>query len=506
MNDMKVNTEDKKPNQEVEMAYENTTVPEPKIEGKTPSFGYSLFVCFTFLGMVFLGMIIFKIDTIITALSGLLIVVLLSFKLGHKFASLEKMMVYNIWKTMPAMLILVSVGAVVGSWISAGTIPALIYYGLKFITPTVFLPVGLIMCSVMSLAVGTSWGTASTLGIVFMGIGASLGIPAPITAGMVICGSLFGDKMSPISDSTNLAPIGAGTDLWSHIHAMIKTTLPTYIITLVFFIIIGIKVGHQAADLATIVQIESELQSSFNLSFVTFIPVLVTLVLSIKKVHPLIAMYSGVIAGAVIAVAVQGSTIAEVFTYLNFGYKIEGLSELIMPILNRGGLQSMMWTACLAMIVISLAGVLQGTGYLRTIVTVITTKINKPAPMIVAAIINAMFLVMVTGDSYSAILLTGTLFGEAFDRVGLDRSILSRCTEEGGTLFIALVPWATSGAYFTAILGVATLQYLPFTILAWLNPIVSIAFAYCGKALIFRDKEGNKIEKKFFERNTAKAK
>lgn len=478
--------------------YANTEVNPPASEGRNASFAFSLLVCLSFLGIVCLGLIILKIDTVITALCGLFVVVALSMAKGHRFASLEKMMIYNIWRTMPAMLILISVGAVVGSWISAGTIPALIYYGLKFITPSIFLPAGLILCSAMSLAVGSSWGTASTLGIVFMGIGASLGIPAPITAGMVISGALFGDKMSPISDSTNLAPIGSGTDLYSHIHAMVKTTAPTYLITLAFFCFMSIKLGSQSADMETISQIMTDLSNHFNLNLITFLPVIITLVLSLKKVHPLIAMYSGVIAGAIIAITIQGRSVADIFTHLNFGFSIEGLNDLLMPILNRGGLQSMMWTASLAIIVISLAGILQGAGYLNVIVVKITRNIKKPTPMIVAAIITAMFITMVTGDSYSAILLTGTLFVGAFDRIGLDRSILSRCTEEGGTLFVAIVPWATSGAYFTAILGVPTLEYLPFTILAWLNPIISILFAAMGRALIFRDKEGRKIEKNFF--------
>lgn len=233
------------------------------------------------------------------------------------------------------------------------------------------------------------------------------------------------------------------------------------------------------------------------------VPVLITVVLSVKKFHPLTAMYSGIISGVLIAIFVQGESVASVFTYLNFGFSIEGVNEQIAPILNRGGLQSMMWTFSLAMIVISLAGILQGVGYLNTIVEVITGKIHNPAPMIVAAIVVAMFITMVTGDSYSAILLTGTLFASAFDRVKLDRSILSRCTEEGGTLFVAIVPWATSGAYFTSLLGVPTLEYLPFTVLCWLNPIISILFAFMGKSLIFRDDDGNKIERKFFQRKEA---
>ena len=478
--------------------FKKTEVEQHVGGGKIPSFAYSLAACLAFLIIVCLGLIVFKVDTVITALTGLVVVVLMSRRLGYKFIELEKFMLYNIWRTMPAMLILISVGAVVGSWIAAGTIPALVYYGLKCITPALFLPVGLILCSVMSMAVGTSWGTASTLGIVFMGIGTSLGINPAVTAGMIVSGALFGDKMSPISDSTNLAPIGAGTDLWSHIHSMIKTTAPTYVITLGFFIFMGIRVRDTAADLETIDLILQDLEANFNLSIWTMIPIIITVVLSVRKWHPLVAMYSGIFAGALIAIFVQGESIPSVFTYLNYGFSIDGVNEMIAPILNRGGLQSMMWTFSLAIIVISLAGILQGVGYLNAIVIAITKKIHKPAPMIVAAIITAMFITMVTGDSYSAILLTGTLFGEAFDRVGLDRSILSRCCEEGGTLFVAIVPWATSGAYFTGLFGVATLAYLPYAILCWLNPLVSIAFAFCGKALIFRDKDGNKVEKTFF--------
>lgn len=478
--------------------FKKTTVEQPKSEGKKPSFAYAVAACLAFLFIVCLGLVVFKIDTVITALCGLVVVVLMSRALGYKFIEQEKMMMYNVWRTMPAMFILASVGAVVGSWIAAGTIPALIYYGLNIITPTLFLPVGLLLCSIMSMAVGTSWGTVSTLGIVFMGIGASLNIPPAMTAGMVISGALFGDKMSPISDSTNLAPVGAGTDLFSHIHAMIKTTLPTYLITLAFFVIMGLKVGDVSVDLATIDAITSDLAANFHINVITLIPIIIMVTLSVKKFHPLVAMYSGVFAGALIAIFLQGESLANIFTYLNYGFSIEGVNEMIAPILNRGGLQSMMWTFSLAMIVISLAGVLQGVGYLNAIVEVITNKIHKPAPMITAAIVTAMFITAVTGDSYSGILLTGTLFAGAFDRVKLDRSILSRCTEEGGTLFVAIVPWATSGAYFTNLLGVPTLEYLPYTIIAWLNPLIAILFAYLGKALIFRDDQGRKIEKSFF--------
>ena len=481
-------------------AFKKTNVEKPEFEGKKPTFAYSVTACLTFLIVVCLGLVVLKIDTVITALCGLVIVVLMSRALGYKFIDQEKMMMYNVWRTMPAMFILASVGAVVGSWIAAGTIPALIYYGLKVITPTLFLPVGLLLCSVMSMAIGTSWGTVSTLGIVFMGIGASLNIPPAMTAGMVISGALFGDKMSPISDSTNLAPVGAGTDLFSHIHAMTKTTAPTYLITLVFFIIMGLKVGDVAVDMATIDAITSDLAANFHINVITLIPIIIMVTLSVKKFHPLVAMYSGVLAGAIVAVFLQGVSIAEIFSYLNYGFSIDGVNEMIAPILNRGGLQSMMWTFSLAMIVISLAGVLQGVGYLNAIVEVITSKIHKPAPMITVAIVTAMFITAVTGDSYSGILLTGTLFAGAFDRVKLDRSILSRCTEEGGTLFVAIVPWATSGAYFTSLLGVPTLEYLPYTILAWLNPLIAILFAFMGKTLIFRDDEGRKIEKKFFSK------
>lgn len=480
--------------------FKKTQVDIPETDGRTPSFAYSVAACLAFLIIVCLGLVVFKVDTVVTAISGLVVVVLMSRLIGYKFADQEKMMMHNVWRTMPAMFILASVGVVVGSWIAAGTIPALIYYGLKVITPTLFLPLGLILCSVMSMAVGSSWGTVSTLGIVFMGIGASLNIPPAMTAGMVISGALFGDKMSPISDSTNLAPVGSGTDLFAHIHAMQKTTIPTYLVMIVVFVIMGLRVGDVAVDMETIDIITSDLADNFNINIITLLPIVVMVTLSVKKFHPLVAMYSGVFTGALIAIFVQGESVAEVFTYLNYGFKIDNVNELIAPILNRGGLQSMMWTFSLAMVVISLAGVLQGVGYLNAIVEVITKKINRPAPMIVAAIITAMFITAVTGDSYSAILLTGTLFASAFDRINLDRSILSRCTEEGGTLFVAIVPWATSGAYFTGLLGVPTLEYLPFTIIAWLNPIISILLAFMGKALIFRDADGNKIEKTIFGR------
>lgn len=464
-------------------------------EIKKPSFGFSLAVCVVFLLLLSVGMLVLALDTISLMIAGLLFVCICTATLGYNFDQMLAMIIKSVSTSMPSLLILISVGAVVGAWMTSGTIPALIYYGLEFLSPSIFLPFGLILCSIMSVSCGTSWGTVATLGVVFMGIGETMGIPSPVVAGMVICGACFGDKMSPISDTTNLAAMGTEIDVYRHIKSMTYTTGPTYIICFITFCVLGTQYADTALDTAGIVTVQQELAGMFNMNIIVLLPIIITLTMSFMKFPALVAIISGVVAGCFIACTMQGVDLATIMNNLNYGFSAPDASAQIYSMLNRGGIQSMMWTMSMSIIIIGVSGVLDEAGYLPIIVERISKHIKNAGNLVMAAIFTDYFCCMATGDSYAPIIITGKLYSNAFDEQGVDRSVLSRCCEEGATLAVPLIPWSVTAAYFSGTLGVAVLDYAPYAILNWLNPIISIVFAYLGIA-IFKKKMNEKKVKK----------
>lgn len=453
---------------------------------RRPSFRFAVSIFTSIMAIFILGMLVFKLDTHSLLISTVLVAGIAAARLGYAYHRIIEFMVYGISKSLSALFIFIMIGAVVGSWITAGTVPTLIVYGLKLIGPEIFLPAGLILCSIMSVACGTSWGTAGTLGVALMGIGSSLGIPPPVVAGMVLSGAYFGDKMSPLSDTTNLASASSGSNLYDHIRTMALTTIPTYIICLIIYTVMGLQYGSHDIDAENIALITQTLSGQFNICPFTLLPIIVTLILSFIRVPALLAMTVGVITAILVAVFVQGMGVAEVLSAVNYGYTKETGVDLVDKLLNRGGIQGMMWTFSFALIILGLGGILEKTGILAAMVERVTQTVKRPASLIAATIGSANLTCMGTGDSYPAIVLTGTVYQDAFDKAGLSRSMLSRCCEEGATVFICLVPWSGTAAFMGGALGVPPLEYIPYAILAWLNPIVSIIFVYLGHTIVWK--------------------
>ncbi len=460
-----------------------------KVEGvtakKTPSLGLSVLSVTAILLVIIGGIAVLKVDFHVILLIAISLACLVTRQLGHSFDEIVQFMVNNLARAMSALFIFMMVGAIIGSWIKAGTIPALIYYGVNLISPSWLLPSGFVLCTIVSVCVGTSWGTVGTMGLVIMGIGSSLGIPAPLTAGCVISGALTGDKMSPISDTTNLAAVAAGATLYGHIKAMMLTTVPSWLICLVIYTVLGVQHGGATVDYAQVELTRSTLASSFNISVVMLLPIVVTLTLSLFKVSPLIAMFSGVAMAVLMGVIFQGAHWTEMFSAVNHGYSHDTGVKVVDKLLNRGGIQSMMWSVSLSFIIIALGGVLEGGGYLNVIVDALSRRISKAAHMVPVTILTAVFINISTSDSYSSIILTGTLYQKMFDKVGLARRMLSRCVEEGATLTIQLFPWTAAAAFYAGTLGVPTADYAPYAFLCFINPALSIGLAYLGIFLIF---------------------
>lgn len=444
-----------------------------------PGFGISLFVFLTIMGTLAIGMGVFRMDTHVLLTLCLLMVCLVTKRLGYTTDQLFDAMGDSLKKSVIAMLFFIIIGMIIGSWELAGTVPALISYGLKIIKPEIFLPAGFIVCSLTSFATGTSWGTCATVGLALMGMGQGMGIPAPIVAGMAVSGSIFGDHFSPMSDTTVLASTSAKTELYDHVRSMSKTVIPAFIISTILYGVIGMNyVGD--VNSPEIVEMQSVLASTFKLNLLCFLPIIIVLALSFMKFPSVPTLIIGIVTGVIIAMTVQGASLNEVFSALNYGYGNDTGNELVNKLVQRGGVQSMMWTFSLAFIALLLGGILEKVGYLKVLISGIVTRIKGAGQLVALTWLTGVLGNMAMAEVYLSIILNGSLYKEVYAEKGLDASMLSRMLEEGATLSGPLVPWTTCGAFMAATLGVATIDYMPYAFIGFIPPILSVITASLG--------------------------
>jgi len=449
-------------------------------DSQDPSFLHSL-ICFggvivtVISGMLWLGI----------SLHSLLVIAVVwvaghSSWLGFSYQKIKSSMISGIEKGLGAIFIFFLIGILVAALIESGTIGGLIYYGLDLLHPTFFLPAGLVLCSLMSLATGTAWGTIATIGVVLMGLGSVLGIPLPIVVGMVVSGASFGDKMSPVSDTTNLAAMSADTDLYAHIKSMLYTTVPTYIISLIAFMLVGLYYTGQTLSAQEILTLSQHLEIEFAISPLTLLPLIVLLVLSLKRTPAEASMLASVATAVVLAVATQDRAITEVLNSLHTGYVADTGLEQLDTLLSRGGITSMMWTMSLALIALSLGGILDRAGFVRVLLRGVLKRIKRSASLIATTIGTGVVANMSMGEGYLSIIFGGQIFKESFEEDRLEKHMLSRCLEEGATLSTSLIPWTTSGAFITGALGMSPLEFAPWAFFNYINPLLSIGLAYMG--------------------------
>ena len=419
---------------------------------------------------------------------GLALTALVGLKEGLTWAEIEKGAFHVIHVALPSVSVLITVGMIIGVWIASGTVPTLIYYGLKVLSPELFLAASMILCAVVSVSLGTSWGTIGTVGLALMGIGSGFDIPMYWTAGAVVSGAFFGDKLSPLSDTTNLAPAVTGTNIFDHIRNMLPTTVPAMLIALVIYLVVGFMlIGNEQVTFEKIDAITSTLNNSFYISPVLLIPAVLVIVLAMNKISPIPALFMGTLAGGALAMMTQGAGLHDVFTYANSGYSIStGVSE-IDSLLNRGGIQSMMWTISLIIIALAFGGALERTGCLQSIIMAIRSKVRTFAGLQTSAISTSFATNVVAGDPYLSIALPGRMFAPAYRGMGYSTLNLSRATEEGGTLLSPLIPWNAGGAFVITALGlgigggdITNLLYIPLAFACWLSPVIGIFYAYTG--------------------------
>ncbi len=452
---------------------------------KQVHFSHALLVFLGLFAMVAAGMFVLDQLLHVVLFVALVWVAINARVLGYRYETIREMMSAAITKALPATYIFLLIGLVIAALMKSGTVATLIYYGLDWLSPQLFLPIGFVLCALMSLLTGTSWGTVGTLGVVFMGMGTAMEMPLYWVAGMVVSGATFGDKMSPISDTTNLAAMSAETDLYAHIRSMMRTTMPTFGLVVVIFAVVGvsIEVGEHVTDQINLIQ--QALAAHFNLNpLITIWPVVVLFVLSYRKFAAEISMTACVFAATLIALLFQGTSIQEMAHALWSNTKPDTGIENLNDLLGRGGLFSMAWTLMLAFIAIALGGILQGAGFVLALLGRMINRIKSTGSLVASTIGTGFLTIAALGEGYIAIILNSQLYQKAYKKLGIDASVLSRSVEEGVTLLAGLIPWTTSGAFYTATLGIAVMEFAPYALLNLLNPIVAITFAYLGIAII----------------------
>lgn len=421
--------------------------------------------------------------TLILAATFATVVALIS---GFSWDDVQEGILYGCKIAMLPMLILMLVGVLIASWIPAGTIPTLIYYGLKIISPKIFLVTVAFVCSVASISTGSSWTTGATFGVAFMGIGYGLGIPAPITAGAVISGAIFGDKMSPLSDSTNLAAGVAEANLFEHIKSMVYTTGPAFIISLVIYAILGLRFGSGTIDTNQIDTILNGLQSNYYISPITLIPALVIVVLAIKKFSGLAVMVIASLLGAAFAMIFQGYGLGEMLSFMNDGFVSDTGIDAVDALLSRGGLQSMMWTISLGFIGLSYGGILEKTKILEVLLEKISHIVSSAKGLITTHVFSSIAVNLFSASQYMAIIIPSRMLVPAYKNLHILPQVNSRTSEDSATVTSPLVPWGLCGVFFAGALGVSTIEYMPYVFLSYLTPLIAIIYAFIGK-FIFKE-------------------
>ncbi|TCP29598.1 transporter (NhaC family) [Scopulibacillus darangshiensis] len=393
--------------------------------------------------------------------------------------------------SMPAMLILISIGLLIGTWMASGTIPMIIYYGLKIIDPSYVIVIAFIVTAIVSIITGTSWGAAGTVGIALVGIAQGLDAPVAVTAGAVVSGAYFGDKLSPLSDTTNLAPVAAGSELYEHVKHMLYTTIPATIISLIIYFFLGFHLtgGAKAASEKTTAMLQS-LSDMFNWNLLLLLPPVIILYGSIRKKPTLPTIVISAIVAGILAKFVQGFSLKAIFTsgvsgfnvsmMETIGYNPDSVVADVATLLNRGGLESMIDVTLLVFCAFAFAGIISESGCLTVLLENLMKVVKKTGGLVLSTVISCITTALVTGSSYLSIIIPGEIFKETYQSRKLKAKNLSRTLEDSGTVVVPIIPWSEAAVYMAGTLGVSTLSYAPWAFLCYLGFIFAIIYGYTG--------------------------
>ena len=451
------------------------------------------------IGLLSINVYIFRDDAIsgsnqvILIFAAAIAAVLAMYK-GDSWKELENGVVNSIKLATPAILILLIVGALSGAWLVSGIIPTMIYYGLQILNPTIFLFAACIICAIVAVFTGSSWTTSATIGIALMGVGKILGLDEGMIAGAILSGAYFGDKLSPLSDTTNLASASSGTELFTHIRYMLYTTIPSISIALLGFIVLGFGVDAEGS-VTSLDVISAALQQNINISLWLLLVPIFVIIMILKKIPALPVLFAGTMLGVIAAFIFQPDIVqqigedyggADFHRYIGvmltlFGEThIEAGNDTLDELLSSAGMSGMLMTIWLILSAMVFGGIMEASGFLARIIQAMITRVHSAASLVRATVGTCIFTNISTSDQYLAVLLPGRMFSDVYHERGLAPENLSRTLEDSGTVTSVLVPWNTCGAFHAGVLGVATLNYAPFTFFCILSPIITLVYAYRG--------------------------
>ena len=414
---------------------------------------------------------------------------LVGWRLGYTWEEMQQGIVESIRKAMPAILILLCVGMLVAAWIACGTIPMLLYYGLKLVSPRFFLVTACAVCSITSLATGTSWGTVGTVGVAFIGIAQALRVPLGPAAGAIVAGAYFGDKMSPFSDIPNLAPIAAGSNLFDNIRHMLWSAVPAWLAGLAIYFFLGLGYGGTSVDAPQIAAIMAGLSGHFHFHALLLLPPAIVFWSAFAKKPVIPGMILSVAIAALLAAWLQRVSLVSLARFLSAGYKADtGLAD-VDRLISRGGIMSMMETLLIALAAFSFGGIMQRTGMLTVVLERVTRLARRVWSLSLTAILATLTTAMITGSSYLSMLIPGELLAPAFRKMDLAAKNLSRIITECGGIMVPLIPWSMAGVYVSGILGVPVAAYLPFAFMNYFSVLLLVLYGCTGFTMARRRRE-----------------
>lgn len=459
---------------------------------------YHALITFAILVVVMaVGIVVYGADVHIPMLIGVVAASCMALYLGYSWKFIEKAMMDGIYNALQAVIILAIVGVLVGVWIASGVVPAMIYYGLKLLSPSVFLIAAVLICSITALATGTSWGAMSTMGLALMGIALGLGIPAPMAAGAIISGAYFGDKMSPLSDTTNLAPAMAGTDVFTHVKFMMLPTGIAYGIALIVFGVLGVtNAASGSADMSAVAEMSNGLSEMFNINPLLLLPPVIVIGAVALKVAAIPGIALGIVAGAIVGAIFQkdACSFGVILDVGMNGFTSESGIESIDSLLSTGGINNMMYSISLTIIAMMFGGVMEQTKQLEVLVEKIVSLAKKPATLVLTTEATCVLSNAAMPEQYISIVVPGRMYAETYRNMGLHAKTLSNALESSGTVTSALIPWNTCGVFILATLGVSTFEYFPYAVFNYCMPILVAVMAFMG--ITVADKDGYRMTKK----------
>ncbi|WP_405099901.1 Na+/H+ antiporter NhaC [Oceanobacillus sp. FSL H7-0719] len=419
---------------------------------------------------------------------GVILASIVAVNCGWEWNDVQKMMVNGVSRALPAVFILLAIGMIIGSWIASGAIPTMIYYGMLIIDPAWFVPIAALVTGIVSITLGTSFTSIATVGIAFIAIGEGLGFSPALVAGAIISGAYLGDKLSPLSDTTNVAAAMVETDLFSHVKHMLWDTIPAFVISLILYWVLGSSaVTHTELNTDAIDAIMSGLNDAFVISPLLLLLPIFTIILMLKRIPALPALIGVSLLAAVIAVVVQGTTVSEIVQFMTNGYVIDTGVDTVDSLLNRGGFASMLATVGMLIIATAFGGILEETGSFEILTSKMLEKVKTAGTLIASTLLTTFVVALASGAQFLAVILPARTFVQKYKDMNIDTKNLSRTVESMGTVGINLIPWSVPAVFASGIFGISAWEYIPYAFFIYLVPLINLLFGFTGWTIVRKD-------------------